>query len=83
MTRKTIVVRSILGSPPNSMGFRILGSTVIHHMVSEANCPAMTFKPGDMSVEAANHGEFCAQSNSSLAESSALIPAEFTPSRGN
>jgi len=55
---ETIVLRSLLGSPPNSIVSRSLGGTVIHRIVSEANCPAMTDKPGDMSVQAANPDKF-------------------------
>jgi nucleotide-binding universal stress UspA family protein len=35
----------ILGSPPDSIVSRILGSSVIHRVVSEADCPVLTIKP--------------------------------------
>ena len=45
----------ILGSPPDSIVTRILVSSVIHRVVSESNCPVITVKPVDMTVEAATH----------------------------
>jgi len=35
----------VLGSPPDSIVSRILGSSIIHNVVSEANCPVITVKP--------------------------------------
>ena len=45
----------ILGSPPDSIVTRILGSSVIHRVISEANCPVITVRPVDMMVEATTH----------------------------
>ena len=73
----------ILGSPPDSIVSRILGSSVIHRVVSEAKCPVMTVKPVDLAVKAAIHELFYAQPDSSHAESSALTTVGSVPRTGN
>lgn len=40
----------ILGSAPDSRVCRILASTVIHRVVSEAGCPVITIKPLDLKL---------------------------------
>ena len=62
----------ILGSPPESIVTRILGSSVIHRIISEANCPVITVKPVDMTVKAMTHELFHAHPDSLHAESPAL-----------
>ena len=57
----------ILGSPPDSIVTRILGSSVIHRVVSEANCPVITVKPVDVTVQAATHELFHAQPDPDIA----------------
>jgi len=37
----------VLGSPPDSIVSRILGSSIIHNVITEANCPVITVKPPD------------------------------------
>src|ERR1035437_8492376 len=57
----------ILGSPPDSIVTRILGSSVIHRVVSEANCPVITVKPVDVTVQAATHELLHAQPDPDIA----------------
>jgi nucleotide-binding universal stress UspA family protein len=57
----------ILGSPPDSIVTRILGSSVIHRILSEANCPVITVKPVDVTVKAATHELFHAQPDPEIA----------------
>jgi nucleotide-binding universal stress UspA family protein len=63
----------ILGSPPDSIVSRILGSSIIHRVVSEATCPVITVKPADLTVRTnATHELFYAQPDSLHQESTAL-----------
>ena len=73
----------LLGSPPDSIVTRILGSSVIHRVVSEANCPVITVKPVDPTVKAATHELLCTQPDSSQAESLALTAVGSAPRTGN
>lgn len=45
-----------LGSPPDSIVSRILGSSVIHRVVSEADCPVLTIKPLHSAVMTSTDG---------------------------
>ena len=74
----------ILGSPPDSIVSRILGSSVIHRVVSEANCPVITVKLADLTVRTnATHEPFYAQPDSLHAESSALTSVGSAARTGN
>jgi nucleotide-binding universal stress UspA family protein len=73
----------ILGTQPDSIVSRILGSSVIHRVVSEANCPVITVKPVDLMVKATTHEWSGAQGDSSHAESSALTAVGSAPRTGN
>jgi nucleotide-binding universal stress UspA family protein len=54
----------ILGSPLGSVVSRILGSSVIHRVVSGANCPIITVKQADLTVKASTGEPFYAQPGS-------------------
>jgi nucleotide-binding universal stress UspA family protein len=73
----------ILGSPPASIVSRILGSSVIHRVVSEANCPVIMVKPVDLTVKATTHELFYAKPDSAKQESSILTPLRAVARTGN
>ena len=45
----------VLGSPPDSIVSRILGSSIIHNVITEANCPVITVKPPDPAMRIVPH----------------------------
>jgi nucleotide-binding universal stress UspA family protein len=51
----------VLGSPPDSVVSRILGSSVIHRIISEAECPVFTVKPINFAANTAMHEPFYAK----------------------
>lgn len=58
----------IMGAPVSSLVCRILGSSVIHEVVSEAKCPVFTIKPITVASDAQTH---TAQSETQLVPSQA------------
>jgi len=45
----------ILGSPAESLVIRIMGSSVIHQILGEANCPVLIVKPGESVTRSLTH----------------------------
>jgi nucleotide-binding universal stress UspA family protein len=73
----------ILGSSPDAIVSRILGSSVIHRVVGEPNCPVMAVKATDMTVKTAINELFCAEPDSSHTEGSALTTVGSALRTGN
>jgi nucleotide-binding universal stress UspA family protein len=73
----------ILGSPPESIVTRILGSNVIHRIVSEANSPVITVKPVEVAVEAAGYTPLHSELDAAHAESAGLVTVGSASRNGN
>lgn len=73
----------ILGTPSDSIISRVLGGSVIHRVVSEANCPVITVKQVDLTVRTATRELFCAEPDLSHAEASTLTSVGSASGTGN
>ena len=62
----------ILGSPPDSIVSRILGSSIIHNVITEANCPVITVKPPDPAIRVVPHPFLPAEQTPQTPEDAAL-----------